>query len=121
MALRVTSGAGDRRGSLKPMFKYVANMHGDETVGRQLLIYLAQYLVNQYGSNPRSLLFNTFPAAGNDAFMFGGEPQHLQGQGLTSSNFSNKVCLKIIFKDLLIHISTLKGHSLDLQVLRNPE
>ena len=83
VALRVTSGAGERRGSLKPMFKYVANMHGDETVGRQLLIYLAQYLVNQYGSNPRSLLFNTFPAAGNDAFMFGGEPQHLQGQGLT--------------------------------------
>lgn len=37
----------------KPKFKYVGNMHGDETVSRQVLIYLVEYLLSKYGEDPR--------------------------------------------------------------------
>uniref|UniRef100_A0A672STH2 Carboxypeptidase D n=1 Tax=Sinocyclocheilus grahami TaxID=75366 RepID=A0A672STH2_SINGR len=37
----------------KPKFKYVGNMHGDETVSRQVLIYLLEYLLEKYGEEPR--------------------------------------------------------------------
>ena len=37
-----------RRSRGEPMFKFVANMHGDETLGRQMLLYLAEYLALHY-------------------------------------------------------------------------
>ncbi|CAB0034889.1 unnamed protein product [Trichogramma brassicae] len=37
----------------EPMVKYVANMHGDESVGRELMIFLAKYLLYNYGKDPR--------------------------------------------------------------------
>ncbi|RZC31872.1 carboxypeptidase D, partial [Asbolus verrucosus] len=51
-ALEIHKNAGNRT-LLTPMFKYVANMHGDESVGRQLMIYLAQYLIRNYGEDDR--------------------------------------------------------------------
>jgi len=51
--IHITKGVKERRSLLKPMVKYVANIHGDEAVGRELLIGLARYLTDNYESDTR--------------------------------------------------------------------
>lgn len=52
LVLQITNGVLDPN-PRRPSFKYVANMHGDESVGRQLVVYLAQYLLANFGKDDR--------------------------------------------------------------------
>jgi len=51
--IRITQNVKAERQFLKPMVKFVANIHGDEAVGRELLIGLARYLTENYEKDPR--------------------------------------------------------------------
>jgi len=50
-----------KRSKLEPMVKLIGNMHGDETVGRQLVKFLAHYLLYHYNESEkvRFLVDNT--------------------------------------------------------------
>lgn len=58
----------------KPMFKYVGNMHGNEALSRQVLLYMIEHLLTGYGKDETvtSLLNNTeihiLPSLNPDGF-----------------------------------------------------
>ena len=48
--IQISTDVHKERSMLKPMFKYVANMHGNEVVGKELLLSLPEYLLERYYS-----------------------------------------------------------------------
>uniref|UniRef100_UPI0037E9B593 carboxypeptidase D isoform X2 n=1 Tax=Semicossyphus pulcher TaxID=241346 RepID=UPI0037E9B593 len=87
----------------KPKFKYVGNMHGDETVSRQVLVYLVEYLLTKYGEEPRiSGLVNTtdiyiMPSMNPDGFEKSKEGDCLGKNG--GRNNANDIDLNRSFPD----------------------
>ena len=77
----------------RPKVKYVGNMHGDETVGRELIIYLSQYLLYHHVSDSQahkilqSMRLFLMPTLNPDGF-------EMSREGLCSGghrrNFNNK-------------------------------
>lgn len=51
--LTAPAKAGTKAPSTRPEFKYVANMHGDEIMGRELMVKFIEDLAANYGKDPR--------------------------------------------------------------------
>jgi len=58
--LEISNNPGNRM-EFKPDFKYIANIHGDEVVGREMMFRLVEYLLSSYGNDSRitQLINNT--------------------------------------------------------------
>ena len=97
----------------EPMFKYVGNMHGDEVISRQVLIYLIQYLCDSYSTKSRvkKLVDSTnifiLPSMNPDGFEFAKEGScgymNLRNQQNSGRNNANNVDLNRDFPDQFIN------------------
>lgn len=75
----------------KPDVKYIANIHGNEAVGKELMLHLVQYLVTSYATDPyiKWLLDNTrihiLPSLNPDGYAVSKEGTCDGGQGRYNS------------------------------------
>merc|ERR1712110_858202 len=54
IGLRISEAVRSQRRLLKPMVRLVANIHGNEAAGREILMQLGEHLVVGYGRTPVS-------------------------------------------------------------------
>ncbi|MGH0138583.1 UNVERIFIED_CONTAM: hypothetical protein FKN15_026488 [Acipenser sinensis] len=75
-----------------PEFKYVGNMHGDEVVGREMLLHLIDYLVKNYGADPTitrlidSSRLHVLPSMNPDGFEASAPPDCVFSKGRYNRN-----------------------------------
>ncbi|CAG7821320.1 unnamed protein product [Allacma fusca] len=104
--------------ALRPEFKYIANMHGNEVLGRELLLKLADYLCEQYRANDpeiRSLISKTrihlLPSMNPDGWKLStdqGGQDYLLGRSNANSVDLNRDFPdldRIIFGNEVLHIN----------------
>ena len=77
---------------LKPNIKLIGNMHGNEAIGRELILQMLVYLVNSYPKNHqvKSLLENSYihlmPSMNPDGFEISTQGECSRGRGRENAN-----------------------------------